>query len=160
MKMRLVAVGLGALALIAPAGSSAGPSSVAKEFKMSASMTPQQVVTLESKPWKVPASVKNAKGKLTGVMPSSGGQISWRLTFSGVGSPTVKSASIRLGKPGQFGPVLAQLCSPCRSGASGVTKLQAGQSSQMTTGNSYVTLTTSKYPLGVVRGLLHALLSG
>ena len=75
MKLRLIAVGLGALALIAPAGSSAGPARVAKNFHMSATMTPQQVVTLESKPWKVPASVKNAKGNLTGTMPSNGGQI-------------------------------------------------------------------------------------
>jgi len=159
MKMRLVAVGLGALALIAPAGSSAGPSSVAKEYKMSASMTPQQVVTLESKPWKVPASVKNARGKLTGTMPSNGSQISWKITFSGVGSASVKSAAIYLGKPGQFGPVLQQLCSPCRSGQSGVTKLKPGNSSQMSTANTYVALTTAKYPLGVVRGLLHALVS-
>lgn len=159
MKLRVIAVGLGALALIAPAGSSAGPSTVAKNFRMSATMTPQQVVTLQSKPWKVPASVKNAKGSLSGLMPSNGSQISWKITFSGVGSPSVKAAEIHLGKPGQFGPVLAKLCSPCRSGAHGVTKLMPGQSSQMSTGNAYVTLTTSKYPLGVVRGLLHALVT-
>jgi hypothetical protein len=160
MKLRVIAVGLGALALVAPAGSSAGPSRVARNYRMSATMTPQQVVTLQSKPWKVPASVKNAKGSLTGTMPTNGGQITWRITFSGLGSPTVKVAAIHLGKPGQFGPVLAQLCSPCKSGAHGTATLMPGQSSQMSTGNAYVTLTTAKYPLGVVRGLLHALLSG
>jgi len=159
MKMRVIAVVLGALALTAPAGSSAGPARVAKEFRMSSMMTPQQVVTLESKPWKVPASVRSAKGTLSGAMPSSGGQITWKIFFSKVGSSTV-TAAIHLGKPGQFGPVIAKLCSPCRSGATGVTKLMPGQSSQMSTGNAYVTLTTNKYPLGVVRGLLHALLQG
>src|SRR5262249_8710336 len=66
MKMRVIAVVLGALALTAPAGSSAGPARVAKEFRMSSMMTPQQVVTLRSQPWKVPASVRNAKGTLSG----------------------------------------------------------------------------------------------
>src|SRR5262249_34325442 len=160
MRMRVIAVGLGAVALAAPAGASAGPSSTARNFRMTATMTPQQVVTVKSKPWHVPPALRKAKAALNGVMPANGSQISCKLTYSNLGNPSLVIADIHLGKPGQFGPILVRLCSKCHSGQTGVTKLKAGISSQMTTANSYVTLITDKYPNGVVRGLLHALLSG
>src|SRR5262245_38925416 len=159
MKMRVIAVGLGAIALAAPAGAGAGSDRSARNFKMSSAMTPDQVVTVRSKPWRVPPTVKRAKGVLTGLMPTSGGQISWKITYANIGNPALVIADIHLAKPGQFGPGLARLCSKCHSGQTGVTKIKPGVNSQMSTGNAYVTIITDKYPNGVVRGILRAKLS-
>jgi hypothetical protein len=155
MRIRVIAVALAAVPLALPTGSSAVPSGGTRSFRLSAKMTPEQVVTVASKPWKVPAAVRGASGTLTGLMPADGSRLTWKLVYAKLGSAPV-AASIHLGKPGQFGPVLVQLCDPCRSGGRGVTPLKHGTGLPLTTRSAYVTLTTKRYPLGVVRGLLHA----
>ena len=156
MKVRLIAVGLSAVALAVPAGSVAGSSLATKSVSVSAVMTPQQVVTPKNKPWPVPSDVKNAKGTFTGTVSSDGRKLSWKVTYSGIGNPTLAIADIHYGKKGQFGPILVRLCGPCKSGKSGVAKLKAGSAKQFTSGNAWVTVITTKYPNGVVRGQIKA----
>jgi hypothetical protein len=153
MNMRVIAVGLSAVALAAPAGSSAG---TATETKLSAAMTPTQVVTPKNKPWPVPASVRQAKGSFSGTVSSDGRKLSWKISYSGVGNPKLAIADIHYGKRGQFGPILVRLCGPCHSPQSGVAKLKKGVGSQFKTGNTWVTIITDKYPNGVIRGQIRA----
>jgi hypothetical protein len=156
MNMRVIAVGLGVVALAAPAGSSAGQASAATSQKLSAAMTSGQVVTPKNKPWKAPASVRNAKGSFSGTVSPDGRRLSWTVSYSGVGSPKLAIADIHYGKRGQFGPILVRLCGPCHSPQSGVAKLKKGLSSQFKTGNTWVTIITDKYPNGVIRGQIRA----
>jgi hypothetical protein len=152
MKMRVIAIGIGAAALVAPGFSSAGQAAVAKTLRLSATMTPQQVVTPKNKKWPVPASVRNARGAFSGSVSSDGRRLSWRISYSKLGNPALVIADIHIGKPGRFGPILVRLCGPCHSGQSGVKKLERGASSYFSSNNSWVTLITNKYPNGVVRG--------
>jgi len=152
MNMRVIAVGLSAVALAAPAGSSAGRSSAAKSLKLSAAMTPKQVVTPKNKPWPVPASVRKARGAFSGTVSSDGRKLSWKISYSGIGNPRLAIADIHYGKAGQFGPILVRLCGPCHSPQSGVATLKKGVSSQFGTGSTWVTIITDKYPNGVIRG--------
>ena len=152
MNMRVIAVGLIAVALGVPAGSSAGSSAAATSSKLSAAMTSKQVVTPKNKPWRVPASVLNAKGAFSGTLSADRRKLSWKISYSGVGSPKLAIADVHYGKPGQFGPILVRLCGPCRASQSGVTKLKRGVGSQLSSGNTWVTIITDKYPNGVIRG--------
>jgi len=154
MKVRAIAVGLSAAALALPVGSAAGSSSAAQS--LSAAMTPQQVVTPKSKPWPVPAAVKSAKGAFTGTVSSDGKKLNWKISYSGIGKPTLAIADIHYGKKGQFGPILVRLCGPCKSGTSGVVKLKAGSATQFSSGNAWVTIITTKYANGIVRGQIRA----
>jgi hypothetical protein len=156
MNMRVIAVGLSAVALAAPAGSSAESSTTAKSSKLSAAMSSNQVVTPKNKPWRVPASVRNAKGVFSGTVSADGRKLSWKISYSDVGSPKLAIADIHYGKRGQFGPILLRLCGPCRAAQSGVTKLKSGVGSQLKSGNTWVTIITDKYPNGVIRGQIRA----
>jgi len=156
MNTRVIAAGLSAVALAAPAGSIAGRSNAAKSFKLSAAMTPKQVVTPKNKQWPVPASVRNGKGTFSGTVSSDGRRLSWKVSYSGIGRPKLAIADIHYGKRGQFGPTLGRLCGPCHSPQTGVAKLKKGFSSQFRSGNTWVTLITDKYPNGVMRGQIRA----
>ena len=156
MNMRVIAVGLSAVALAAPAGSSAGRATAAKSFQVSATMTPKQVVTPKNKKWPVPSGVKNGKGTFSGTVSSDGRKLSWKISYSGVGNPKLAIADIHYGKRGQFGPILVRLCGPCHSPQSGVAKLKKGVSAQFKSGNTWVTIITDRYPNGVIRGQIHA----
>jgi len=156
MKVRVIAVGLSAVALAVPAGSTAGNSLAEKSVGVSAAMTPQQVVTPKNKPWPVPAGMKNAKGSFTGTVSSDGKKLSWKISYSGIGNPALAIADIHYGKKGQFGPILVRLCGPCKSGTSGVVKLKTGAAEQFASGNAWATVITSKYANGVVRGQVRA----
>ena len=156
MKVRAIAIALGAVALAVPAAAIAGRSVAEKTMSLSAAMTPQQVVTPKNKPWRAPSDVRNAKGTFTGTVSADGRRLSWRVSYSGIGNTTAAIADIHYGKRGQFGPILVRLCGPCKSGKSGVTKLGAGAALQFTSGNAWVTVITTKYPNGVVRGQIRA----
>jgi len=143
---------LSAVALALPAGSGAGRTVAAKSVSITAAMTPQQVVTPTSKPWRVPAGVRNAKGTFSGTLSPDGRTLTWHVSYTGIGKTTAAITDIHFGKPGKFGPILIRVCGPCTSGRSGVAKLKVGTANQFTTGNSWVTVITTTYPNGVVRG--------
>jgi hypothetical protein len=117
---------------------------------LKATATPSQVVTPQGKKWKVPAGVKTARATLTARLGADGRTLTWKLTYAHV--PGIVSADIHIGKPGKFGAILGQLCSECKSGKQGKTKLKSNYSSQFRINNTWVTLITAKYPNGVVRG--------
>jgi CHRD domain len=145
-----LAVAVGALTGLA--WTDAGDTAVAKTTKLNAAMNPRQVVTVRNKPWKAPAAVANAKGTLTGTVDTRSRKLSWRITYTGIGNPAVVIADIHIGKPGKFGAILVRLCSSCESGQRGVKTLRAAQVQTLTTGDTWVTVITEKYPNGVIRG--------
>jgi hypothetical protein len=147
----LVVVIAGALAFGAAAGAA-----IFGTHKLTARMTPGQVVTPSGKPWKVPSRLAHATGSFTGTLSSDGRRLSWRIAFSRLGSPRLVIADVHAGGKGQFGPVVVRLCAPCRGGQRGVTRLKAGVAQQLVRGRHFITLITDRYPNGVVRGQLLA----
>ena len=145
--------GAATVAFALPAVGSAVP---AKAMRLTAAMTPQQVVTPRNRPWRVPADVAGAKGSFTGTVSGDGKRLSWRVSYSGFGRPATVIADIHIGKPGRFGAVLVRLCTGCRSGQTGTKRLKANVAGQFALGNTWVTLITPKYPNGVVRGQIRA----
>ena len=125
-------------------------------LSLSATMTARQVVTPKNKPWKPPASVAKAHGTFVGTLISGKRSLKWRITYASIGASTLNIADIHLGKPGRFGQVLARLCGPCKSGQSGTKKISALASQSIRSGNSWITVITSKYPNGVIRGQIKA----
>lgn len=140
---------LGLTALAAPALSSATGAVPAQ--RLTAAMSPRQVVTPSNKPASFPSAVAKAAGTFSGTTSSDGRTLKWHISYSNVGHPALAIADIHVGKPGKFGPVYVRLCAPCKPGQSGVTKLKSGYAG-FGTGIYWITLTTEKYPNGLLRG--------
>ncbi len=119
---------------------------------LKATATPSQVVTPQGHKWKVPAGVKNARATLTVRLGTDGRTLTWKLAYSKVPGSVI--ADIHIGKPGKFGAVIGRLCTSCKPGQQGKTKLKRNYGSQFRVNNTWVTLITPKYPNGVVRGQL------
>lgn len=94
-------------------------------------------------------------GKLTPT--GTGATLVWRLTFSRLSGAAV-SAHLHRGGPGRAGPVIARLCSPCRSGAQRTTAVN-GQPARnaILSGEAYIDVHTAKSPAGEIRGQLRRL---
>jgi hypothetical protein len=123
--------------------------------RLHATLDAHHVITPKNEPWKPPASVANAHGTLTGTLGgSSGRRLSWRITYSGLGSSPVKIADVHFGPAKQFGPILFRLCNPCKSGQRGTKKLTRDQIQTIKAGMAWVTVITGKYPNGVIRGTI------
>ena len=103
-----------------------------------------------------PTGTRGGAGRFTATSTTTGtgATIAWRLTFTRLSGPAV-SAHIHLGGPGKAGPVIAALCSPCRSGASGTATLD-GQVARkaVLNGETYVNVHTKRNPAGEIRGQL------
>lgn len=137
---------------------SAGSSASSSTYHVRASMTPRQVVTAKNRPWRVPASVRHAHGSFRGTMTIAGKRrtLHWRISYAGVGSNPLQIADIHYGKPGRFGPILARLCGPCKSGQTGTKKLSARAARSIKSGKAWITIITGKYGNGVIRGQIKA----
>ena len=84
-------------------------------------------------------------------------KLSWHLTYSGLGTPSVVIADVHYGKVGQFGALLVRLCAPCRTvHPSGTVTVSASEGATILSGASWVTLLTSSYPDGAIRGQIAA----
>ena len=94
-----------------------------------------------------------AKGTFTAglVRSSSGGKLSWRLTFQGLTGKATAS-HIHLGAPGRAGVVRVALCGPCRSGARGSAKVDAKTVKALLAAGTYVNIHTARNPAGEIRG--------
>ena len=128
----------------------AGASATAS--KLGATMNTRQVVTPKNKRWNAPASVAKARGTFTGTLNKKTGKLTWRITYSGIGKPALTLADIHLGPRGKFGALIVRLCGDCKSGQRGTSKVKRSFVTAITSGNSWVTLITGKYPNGVIRG--------
>jgi len=137
-------------ACIAPGLSSAA--SAVSVHRLTAVMTPRQVVTPTNKPAAFPAAMKGATGTFTGTTSADGRTLKWKVTYANLGAPALVIADIHIGKPGKFGPILMRVCGPCKRGQSGVIKLKSGYAARLATSDQWVTLITEKYPNGIVRG--------
>jgi hypothetical protein len=151
-KVAVIAVGLGAVALVGPSISSGGRALSAAGQSLSAAMTPQQVVTPAGKPWGVPGALAHANGSFTGTISADKRQLRWQISYAKLNHENPVIADVHIGKAGHFGPILLRLCGPCRSGQTGVAKLKTGYGRELATGDHWVTLITGQYPNGVVRG--------
>ena len=134
--------------------SSAASGSAATRYALSANMTAGQVVTPANRPWRPPANVRDARGRFTGTLTIGGGarRLQWRITYRDIGRSTLEIADIHLGKPGRFGQILVRLCGPCESGQSGNKRISTGAATAIKSGNAWITVITSTYPNGVIRG--------
>jgi CHRD domain len=90
-----------------------------------------------------------AKGRFTGKLVGS--KLTWKLTFSGLTGPAT-AAHIHMGKVGKAGNVIVALCTPCKSGAHGTTRVSAAVKRALAHHNAYVNVHTTKNPNGEIRG--------
>ena len=82
---------------------------------------------------------------------SSGGRLSWRLTFHGLTGKAI-AAHVHRGRPGKAGPVAVPLCGPCRSGVRGSARVNVRTRNALLGGGAYVNVHTKKNPAGEIRG--------
>ena len=147
-----IALILAALFLAGEARSNAADGVTVRVYRLTAKMNTSQVVTPANKRWKVPASVAKATGTFTGTFDDTTRELTWRITYTGIGRPAIALADVHLGPPGKFGAIIVRLCGPCTSGQKGVKTVKRSFVRAMTSGNSWVTVITDKYPNGVIRG--------
>jgi hypothetical protein len=147
-----IAAALGVFLIAGSVSSNAGNATAAKTQRVTALLTPKQVVTPTNQRWRVPARVAKAKGFLSATLDTKRRTLTWRITFSRLGRPSLVVADVHIGKAGRFGPILVRLCEKCKSGQRGVKKLKADDASKFLAGNTWLTLITAEYPNGVVRG--------
>lgn len=116
-----------------------------------------QVVTPKGEPWKVPAEVRDATGTFTATLDPKTRELSWEMSWSGVGDPSLRVIDIHLGDRGEFGGVLVRLCAPCEPDADeGLVKLKKEQAADLLEKGTWVTLLIDDYPNGVIRGQIEA----
>jgi CHRD domain len=151
-----IALALTVGTLVWPVLAGAGDSTAVKAYTLGAVMNTLQVVTVKNKPWKTPPSVADAKGTFTGTFDDKTRKLTWRITFMGIGKSALTIADIHLGPRGKFGAIIVRLCSACKSGQKGVTTVKRTFATDMTSGNSWVTVKTDKFPNGVIRGQIKA----
>jgi hypothetical protein len=152
-KLQATAAVIASGVLLAPAlASAAGRQAV----RLSATMTPAQVVTPANKAWHVPAALDHAHGSLSAALSADGRKLSWKLSYANLGERVLVIADIHTGKSGRFGPILVRLCGPCRTGQTGVAKLKPGALGTFKFGDTWATLITDKYPNGAVRGQIRS----
>jgi hypothetical protein len=147
-----VVVALGVSLVVGSGVSSAGEAATAKIDRLRANMTPGQVVTPRNRQWRVPASLSSARGSFTGTFDTKRRTLAWKINYTGLGNEPLVIADIHVGKRGRFGPILVRLCSECKPGQKGVKRLTKVKGQILTTGDTWVTLITGKYPNGVLRG--------
>jgi hypothetical protein len=81
----------------------------------------------------------------------SGSTLKWKLTFGHL-TGQATAAHIHMGAKGRSGPVIVALCGPCKSGATGTTKVSAAVIKTIEGGGAYVNVHTAKNPNGEIRG--------
>lgn len=101
----------------------------------------------------VPQVSGGGSGTLTATL--AGQSLDWHLRVAGLSGPVV-AAVVRVGAPGQTGPRLFYLCSPCSDDASGTVHLSPSQAQAIRSGGTYVNVGTSQHLYGEVRGQLTA----
>lgn len=84
-----------------------------------------------------------------------GGLLSWKLALTGARGGV--SAQIRLGRAGEGGPPLLQLCSRCARRLARTTFLPPQLVERVLRGGATVTIATRQQPLGVARGQIEVL---
>jgi CHRD domain len=95
----------------------------------------------------------DASGRFTATLAKTkkGYRMTWKLTFSKLSSK-VTFAHVHRGKPGKHGPALFALCKSCKSGEHGSAYASPWEVGLMRTGQTYVTVRTTKNPAGEIRG--------
>jgi hypothetical protein len=138
----------GVLAAFIVSGGEAQP---AATVLLTASLDARQEVP---KPKRVPGA---AKGTFTATLvpASSGGTITWRLTFSRL-SGRATAAHVHVGKRGRPGPIAVALCGPCTRSARGSTRVTQGAIRALRSGGAYVNVHTVRNPAGEIRGQILA----
>ena len=147
-------ISVAGLAILSLPGVSAGSVAASVSYRLLASMVTSQVVTPKNRAWRAPAAVRDAHGSFTGTMKVAGTRrtLHWHITYAGVGSNPLQIADIHYGKARHFGPLIARLCGPCKSGQSGTKKISAYAVRSIKAGSAWITIITGKYPNGVIRG--------
>jgi hypothetical protein len=130
----------------------------AKTYQLSAAMDTHQVVSPTNKPVKAPAKIAKARGMFSGSLDGNSGKLTWQITYSGLPvSQSPLADDIHLGERGHFGAILLRLCAPCDPGGqSGVSTVKTADIAKIASGAAWVTVITSKYPNGIIRGQIEA----
>ena len=100
----------------------------------------------------VPAQVvkdTKARGRFTGKLV--GRKLTWKLTFSGL-TGKATAAHIHMGAVGKAGNVVVSLCTPCKSGVHGTTRISRAVKRALAHHKLYVNVHTVKNPNGEIRG--------
>ena len=138
-----VFVGAGAFAL-----AGAPPAAPEATTKLRAELTVRQEV-------RKPIGTKpGARGSFVATLTrqSTSTQLTWRLTFRNLTGPATR-AHLHLGRRGKAGPVAFGLCSPCRSGATGLLfDLRPAFVRSLLAEGVYVNVHTKKNRTGEIRG--------
>ncbi len=139
-----------------PTTGGTSPAVGAKTYNLTAAMDTRQVVTPQNKPWKVPSSLAKALGTFTGSLNSKTGELAWHIRLTGLSGTKFMLADIHFGRKGQFGGLLARLCVACHLDQHGFIKVKTKYVSSIVSGDSWITVITTKYPDGVIRGQIKA----
>jgi hypothetical protein len=133
-----------ALALVVTAGASARPE--ATSIQLRTVLNAQQEVPAPS------GDVSNARGTFSATL-STGGAISWQLSFSGL-TGAAGAAHIHQASSGSPGPVVLALCGPCQSPLSGSGNVTEAVVAAIESGDAYVNVHTAQNGPGEIRGQL------
>jgi hypothetical protein len=145
-------VGVAVMTTLFTAGTLAGLSGVTQAEESAATVSLTATLNAAQEVPKPRAPV-GARGTFAAglVRSTTGGRLSWRLTFAGLSGPAAAS-HVHLGKRGTPGVVAVSLCGPCRSGVRGTAKLNLKTVRALLAGTAYVNVHTKRNPAGEVRG--------
>jgi CHRD domain len=96
---------------------------------------------------------RKASGRFTGKLKKTknGYRLYWRLTFRRLSGRAI-AAHIQKARRGKYGPAMAALCAPCRSGAHGSLYFSPFEMAFANDGLLYVNVRTAKNRAGEIRG--------
>jgi hypothetical protein len=97
--------------------------------------------------------VAAARGSFTGTLTKSdsGAVLNWQLSFASLTGDAI-AAHIHIADRGTAGPVVVPLCSPCTSGATGTSNINATVLEAIQNDRAYVNVHTKTNPAGEIRG--------
>jgi CHRD domain len=153
MKTRVLVIAIGAVGLtIAATAATAGVTSHATVLRLTTALNAAQEVPAPT------GDVSGARGTFTATATktSSGANLSWRLTFSGL-TGRANAAHIHTAARGQPGPVSVPLCGPCDSGATGNATVTPTVLEALQSGGTYANVHTAANGAGEIRGQISVL---
>jgi CHRD domain len=124
----------------------AGARSQATRVQIAASLVAAQEVPTPK------GDVASARGTFTGTLTKSdaGAVLTWQLSFSNM-TGDATAAHIHIAARGVAGPVFVPLCSPCTSGVTGTSNINATVLEAIQNDRAYVNVHTRTNPAGEIR---------
>jgi hypothetical protein len=139
---------LGAAVFLVVAGAASARSQATRVQVGAAMLASQETPTPKG-------DVSSARGTFTGTLTKSdaGAVLTWQLSFSNL-TGDATAAHIHIAARGTAGPVVVPLCSPCTSGVTGTSNINATVLEAIQSDRAYVNVHTRTNPAGEIRDQL------